>query len=780
MEEDIVNKVEINVHDGAQVIIAKNDSKVSAVQYNRNEKISNTSDKYNEFQNNMKQQYIDSWNSRLFLHLDNDESPVTLSDAFITPDYEIYKMNQKIGFARGDILDNIIRKFVQYNKTTTMLIAGVPGMGKSSIVSWIANEYRNDSSIIILRFRDWDKEELENGLLKAICITGGCKRKELESKTIILDGFDEMKTLDVRNRVLNDFLNDMKDFENCKCIITSRINYIDIHYFANVIEIQKFDIEKVDRFCKIISGDGLAKKEKVKTNLEVLGIPVILYMAIMSNIDISENPTKPELYNRIFAEEGGIFDKFCEYDSGSQIMRNSDNIICYLEFLRAVACKMFEKDELVLSRNEYTIPELLFQGRAVSILEFPIKHLFENTSANIEFIHKSIYEYFIAEYIYKVIDKIVLKEENTAEIDSAGILGELFSRRILSDEILEFLKYRIRSGNLRDKVDTVNDTFTLMLKDGMTYHTGKCYRNVIDCELRIFTNMLEIIHLWEKNYFKFDKKIVYYIKMYPNLFDTNLMKLNLVKLDLRGADLREANLRGANLRGADLRKIDLRKANLSGADLSGAHLNGANLREAILIGANLKEVELRKANLGEAILIGANLKEVKLRKANLSEVNLSEAILTETNLRGADLRKANLRKADLIKTNLNETNLSDADLRRTNLIGADLRKAILIGANLREADVREADLKEVDLRGADFIGADLRKTDLRGADLGRADLNRNLFKANFIGANLEGTIFDEKQIEYLQKYYDLQHTIVYIDQTQEFVDYEEYRTLFCN
>lgn len=139
----------------------------------------------------------------------------------------------------------------------------------------------------------------------------------------------------------------MKDFENFKCIITSRPAYIDPYYFQNVFELQKFDIDKVGNFYERIAEIDLDNREKIESNLEVLGIPVILYMAIMSNVDISENPTKPELYNRIFAKEGGIFDKFCfdgtEYDNGVQLLRDAENIKKYLEFLGKVAFGMFEK-----------------------------------------------------------------------------------------------------------------------------------------------------------------------------------------------------------------------------------------------------------------------------------------------------------------------------------------------------------------------------------------------------------------------------------------------------
>lgn len=292
-----------------------------------------------------------------------------------------------------------------------MLINGVPGIGKSSIVSWIANKYMDDDDIIILRFRDWESEELERGLLEAVCNILGYKKRDLECKIIILDGFDEMKALDIRENILNAFFYDMKDFENFKCIITSRLHYINVSSFQNVFKIKELDITKVESFCKVISGNELENKDKIESNLEVLGIPVILYMAIMSGVDISKNPTKPELYNRIFAEEGGIFDKFSSegvgYDKGTQILRDSENIKKYLQFLKEIAFRMFEENDLSLMKEKCEIPKLEFRGKAVSILEFPIKHLFDNTEYNIEFIHKSIYEYFMAEYIYTSINKVI-------------------------------------------------------------------------------------------------------------------------------------------------------------------------------------------------------------------------------------------------------------------------------------------------------------------------------------------------------------------------------------
>ena len=357
-----------------------------------------------EFQNNKKGDYIKNWNSRLFLHIDNDEKPLTLADSFIMPDYRIHKQINRIEFSYGDTLDNIIDKFIEYDRSSTMLITGVPGIGKSSITSWIANRYKDDDRVLILRFRDWEPEELEKGLLKAIYNTLGYKKSDLDNKILVIDGFDEIKLLHERNRLLDIFLNNITEFDNFKCIITSRTAYIDARRFENVVELQQFNIDKVDRFYTKITGNKLKKGEKIESNLEVLGIPVILYMAIMSDVNIEGNSTKSELYNRIFAERGGIFDKFCSegisYDKANQILRDPKNIKKYLNFLANIAFEMFESNTLLLQKERSSIPELEIGEGKISILEFPIKHLFESTEFNVEFIHKTIYEYFVSEYIF--------------------------------------------------------------------------------------------------------------------------------------------------------------------------------------------------------------------------------------------------------------------------------------------------------------------------------------------------------------------------------------------
>lgn len=545
-----------------------------------------------KIKNDKKQDYVENWNSRMFLHQDNDEKPVTLANAFITPDYKVYKSLKQMNFSDDDVLDDIIEKFMEYDRTLTMLITGVPGIGKTTITSWLANKYKENNNVIILRFRDWESDELEDGVLKAIYNTLELKKKDLENKILVLDGFDEMKSLDIRDKLLSNFFNDIKDYKNFKCIITSRPTYIQEKHFHVTLELEEFDIDKIERFFEKITGEKLKNKEKIESNREVLGIPVILYMAIMSNVDISENPTKPELYNRIFSEEGGIFDRFYdgknEYSKGAQILRNSDNIKIYLKFLQDIAFNMYVKKRLSLDKNEYNIPELMFQGNMISVLEFPIKHLFENTKANIEFIHNSIYEYFVADYIIKKINEAIYT--NISKEDFASILGDILIIKNLSLEIMEFLKYKISTNEKINDFDKISTIFQIMLQDGVTYYIKKHLHNVIEQEMLIFHNMLNFIHLWDEDCYNLGVDIDKYLR-HTRESELNLSKVNLNNTNLRIAVLIEANLQKANLQEADLTGANLRGADLRGADLRGTILDITTLTDAIFDESQVEYLE---------------------------------------------------------------------------------------------------------------------------------------------------------------------------------------------
>ncbi len=607
MEWDNENKVEINANSGSQVIIADGSATVYATQNN-----DSTSIKEEKFQNNKKEDYIKNWNSRLFLHQDNDKRPITLADVFIMPKYNYHIKVDRINFSDKDTMDMVIEKFIKYDRTANMLITGVPGIGKTSIVSWIANKYKDNDSMIVLKFRDWERGELKRGLLRAICKTLNCIKPDLENKIIILDGFDEVKFLSNGKLLLRNFFDALLDFKNLKVIVTSRPDYIDSYLFQYLFELLPFQSNEIKQFYYLITNKDF-KGELEYTNLDVFGIPVILYMAIMSNIDITKKATKPELYGQIFAERGGIFDKFSfngiGYDYGTQILRQGNNTEIYLEFLKNISFKMFEKDRLYLVSEDYTVPELQSEEGIISVLEFPIRHLFEYTSSSIEFVHKSIFEYFLSEYIFYSIYNAV--DESKEEL--ARVFAILFKKNVLYKDIQEFLVYKIKKSKLSKKFDLINAAFQLMLEVGMTYYVNERYKNIIKCEMRVFANMLRILHLWGK---KVSLPNFRYLK-YNTGIKLDLSGINFTKKHLRGIDLRRSNLIGANLKDAIFRRTDLREADLDGADIRGLDLSGSDIR-----GANLDNTILDDRLVLKGTIIDEGQADYLKRQCNLQDVKV--------------------------------------------------------------------------------------------------------------------------------------------------------------
>lgn len=590
---------------------------VSSLQSSKDEA---TSDHNNiQFFHDKKEFYIKNWYSPLFLHHSADKT-ISLSQSFITPDIK-YTDNFCIA-TDNQSLENVLEQFVQYNKTSTMLITGDPGIGKSTLVSFLANKYQNDQKMIFLRFRDFTREDLEKSLIYSISKELQCKEQDLEDTTLILDGFDEIKALDIRNKILSSFFNRIKDYDKIKCIITSRPAYIESNYFHKVIHLKVFNLKKIETYYETIAGKKLESKDKIVSNEDVLGIPVILYMAIMSNVDFNKRNTKSELYNKIFSMNGGIFDKFYdgknEYSSGSHLLRNPENTKKYLEFMQDIAYQMYENNTYSLKRENISMPKLEFEGRSISILEFPIKYLFDGLVNDIEFIHTSIYEYFVSEYIFKKLSDNISTTKNIL----ASILCQLFNKDNLSPEILIFLKYRINSSILNLHGDKIMQTFYLMIKDGMSYHINNRFTNTLKNELIIFINMLEFIHLWEDGNIEFDDSIKIYLQCVAQNVETSIGRINLQKAKLIGI-----HLNGMNLRGIDFTNTKLISSSLIDTDLRNTYLNNADftlarLENADLRGAEIKNINLYNANIDGMIIDSKQISDLHIGSQKMNRVKV--------------------------------------------------------------------------------------------------------------------------------------------------------------
>lgn len=298
-----------------------------------------------------KKYYIDKWRGRLFLHTRDCDRPLTLEEAFIFPSYYIDNKKEK----DYDNLEELLNNFIA-GHDRTMLLLGYPGIGKTSIASYLANKYKDDEDVLIIRLQKIKNDPLilYCRLLRAICEELKCTEDYLQGKTLILDGFDEINCGNSRQEILEKFFLDIKDVDSLKVLITSREGYINCGNIIinHVIHIIPFDINKIKRFYKFMFGKDFPNI--TIDNHKVLGIPVILYMALSVGVHIEDGGSKAELYERIFALKGGIFDRFESsknnaYESGKHLIQDIKKE--FKVILQKTALQIFIKKEAPLTNK---------------------------------------------------------------------------------------------------------------------------------------------------------------------------------------------------------------------------------------------------------------------------------------------------------------------------------------------------------------------------------------------------------------------------------------------
>lgn len=659
------------------------------------------------------QEYADKWNENMFLNNFNewDENAnlnVKLKDVYMK-DYLphfIWGNNIKI-FTNLKTL--LFQHIENGGKNKMLLILGQPGIGKSTLITWIlANFSHRINDILVYKFAsdlkniDWKNSKVSSGILKELCL----EYDDLNGKILIIDGFDEVSIEDNRRRnILDNLYSDWiydKVIEKFSLIITCRENYIkELEKIkCDYISLQPWDEIQIRDFCNTFQGktkNSVSDNtiEKLLKNKEILGIPLILYMTLALNISIEKEGSIVDIYDKIFSLEGGIYDRCIDNKKFTDSHRIGETKEYIHQISREIAMWMFENKP-----EEAYIPQIEYQKVCNKVfLEYEdnqtskgskddflignyfkqIKHCEGVDSVCLYFIHRSIYEYFVAEYIFATLSKsIKMSKENLASVLGNLLKGNTFS---IDKEILAFLKYKISNSKINNFFDKINEAFTLMTCNGMTYYTNRHFKNIIRCELNVFANILEILHFWENRDLNLNSSIFQYIKHNTGIpLNLSFINFNGIHSEDNSIDLSNVNLSNANLKGVNLENVNLSNSIFNNACLAFAKLNNANLKYS---------------SLSNTFLMGAEIINANLKGANLSDSNLLGVKMINTNLEGANLSNTQLNMAKLINSDLKRVNLDNANLSRVDLCGTDLSTTDLTYTTLTNAVIDEEQLKMI-------------------------------------------------------------------------------------
>ncbi|MCI9196959.1 MAG: hypothetical protein HFH55_03490 [Lachnospiraceae bacterium] len=480
-----------------------------------------------------------------------DNKVVTLNDVYIENKFTILDFVQQnlgrkykgiIQFIEDFIKDNL--KSVNYGTTYSfssshikvLFIKGQPGSGKSSLFYYLAYLKSHDRNFLqdykfyfvkLIELYDANDGILNvRNPLEDIQKQIGIGVQILNNVVIILDGLDEICV--ARNFDINEYcynlIRSINKFESLKIIITTRLNYIKISHNdnKNVFNIQLcnldiFDLKKwLEKYFSIHSTfteeKQLAERniEYIKKNennqlIEILAIPLLFYMIVVSKIDISEITSVGELYDYVFNE---LKERNYNEEESDFKQKHGVNNKISPKLARQIAIEiskeMYDKNALLLKINSGELQSAL--NRAYSIeynlsekdkqeIEklFPITFFYKEALDVVEFAHKSIMEFFVAEKLYQAIEEF--------EGDINSYIDEFILNPIITNEVLNFYFYFFESRCSSNKIIQKYSDFLNVFKKNIYEKRFFSSKNV--------TYSFEMSKLIFKIYWYFARKIFF-------------------------------------------------------------------------------------------------------------------------------------------------------------------------------------------------------------------------------------------------------------------------------
>ena len=647
-----------------------------------------------------------------------------------------------------------------------------------------------------------------------------------QPNVVFLDGLDEFfmtKSLSDSDVLL--FLNNCKNLlnkhEELYFVITSRFNYVETSKLYNedclLFSLGVLDEQQqCDLVQKYISRTGDEKECNLSPQLlkevnkqgglkhikELVELPILLMMILISKTDIEEAGSRAKVYDTLFTtvlnRKWDTDKRLKKYKTGNRFKK--EHLREYISFL---AFKVFQYNKGYLNKSEITefeetkhfidkrlrienedghLKEVLkdiltsFYLKESLKPEHDRKRGDESYDYAIEFLHKSLYEYLACEYLWNA-TKDFFTEKDPKDPDECKTLTlkqvqqkmqELFACTSMTAETVEYMEEIVRRDTEKHELlsERMSSFLPELLRKGFLYdyradsNTGEPFFTAEKQALNIFHNYWLIlgnlnVHLVQ-DINAFDAK--WDVLIEDEIFkESKAEMINAFKAELEAAKKSAFSIGLIDL---NIEKETenfmqwLEKPTTAPKQKFSYtqywywvrsflfHREGKEIFSAL----HKRVVKRKEAFLNLLQLTGASKMPMRLSLyfAPLSQEDLSNIIANEIKLSGADLRSADLSSAYLFGADLSSANLFGANLRSAylssaNLFGANLRSAYLSSANLFGANLRSADLRSANLFGANLSSANLFGADLRSANLSSADLfGADLRSANLSSANLFG------------------------------------------
>ena len=743
------------------------------------------------------QVFLDSLDQPLFL--DQDNHNITLRNMFIPPLVVTGKEEAAACVSRWYISDYPL-----------MILFGEAGIGKTSFIAKLVSEScsnclenPNNSSVLAVVLRDHSElfNSLPNGYSpkSVICKLFGVEDiHSLDNKMLILDGFDELTVLStgfdgaaaasfIKKLVLACRTSNLK----LHILITSREGYFpedDKLYWS---EILCWRAQQVDDWCVRYSTlkpscedwclTFVSQYHDVFENdderYKVLCIPFILYLCCNSRVNLEENKTICQIYDKAFRTL--LLRKHGEKFLASELFEDNETEerkrVILWQYTKEIAYQMFLLDTLDLKEtdnpsdlrqiglknakartiavlNEKYSPPIseseLSTTEFLSVFSFAMR----DEERGITFAHKTVYEFFTAVKLYEDYFAIFNDEffkKNSTEVQAQAMVQmtlNAFRYHSIPSDIFEYLcemtkapfqgKDEETSGfNFQRFIDTVqmvmnsdnNSKYLSQIPAPINEYyypleESSCYDSINTQITRAFRCLICFIN--GHGYKNKNPEEIAWICDFLHDSDQyiELDEWNLEGLSLFGANFRNAILANTNLTDAELMNSDFENAYFIGVQMCNADLSYSNMENASFVEANFSDTLLIRANLGNSVFTDCIYDGAVLICAELESATLKNEILNSVNFRGAGMSNTVLKGSTFNNSNFAQVVIFGSNLTGTKFNDSDFSGADMSGVNLSNSHMKNVVLNRADLSSANLKKAHLINTDVSSAIMSNVDL----------------------------------------------------------
>lgn len=477
---------------------------------------------------------------------------------------------------------------------------------------------------------------------------------------------------------------------------------------------------------------------------------LIMWTAKYSNIDLMELKNTAELYDKIFEciytreysrkKAGGLkykaeyseYQKMLAHLGGCAYRNNSRSVSAntIYEYCTVMDDKKLCENWIKLHQDDNPSKlVLLFFLRENFKNGNDSKSTIDDQKTEIEFMHKTFYEYLAA------IEIIRLMYEYTKSNDYDKKLKQvfyMFSNNRVDGVIADFIKEIILNENLMfgDEVITLAKYDSILSEIVSSAYnvnypvmigTGDLSQYIY---VRNYQNLKNIVLTYEKSISELIKVVTHFI----DISKKNICKLKLENMEWGNVNIASWVLDYCNMGGSHMQN----------AILSGASFKYSDMKAAILIMSTAD-----RADFSNTTLDGTDFTGTFLSAANFSYTVIKDAVFDFANIEGGYFNNSELYDVSFWGTNLIAVKFDYASLKKVSFRSIDFTRADMTGVTIDDCNWEECIMKDTILADVDISSFNLEDEAIVKM-LAQADLSDAIW--DNVTEEQERRLFEEKEI----------------------------------